>query len=802
VSSPGFCSIRALLAIGCLAAAAGCGSLDAGRSIDAAPADDAMRSSGHRDSDTVAADASGRGDASALGDPWEAGPPLGARRHDDGDLEVRVSAPHATRIEVALFAAALGETERLRVPLERDGEVHRVRIARSMLEDAGLARGATIFYGLRVFGPNWPFDPGWSPGSELGRIADVDADGNRMNPNKLVLDPYALEVSHDPIGPGHTDGSFFRTDAAHRALDSGPFAPKGIVIDVPPPARPGPERALRDEIIYEVHLRSLTRADEGLETEARGTYEGARARARALRELGVTAIELLPLHETPNDQNELTEDARGDNHWGYSTLSFFAPDRRYARDRSPGGPTRELRATIDAFHDEGLKVYVDVVYNHTSEGGARGGEATILSLRGLDNATFYELGEDAATYVVSNGVGPNVNAVDPVVADLILASLRYWHEQLGVDGFRFDLATVVANGCARRCYRYQREGVLSRIASELGRPEDGGAGVDLIAEPWGVVSGSYRLGELPDGFAEWNDRYRDAIRRDLNRLDSEGVTLRELARRVAGSPDLFAGRALGPAASIDYVTAHDGLTLRDLFSYDRKVNDQPWPWGPSDGGSDSELASRHDGDAARQRRAARTAIALLAMSHGVPMIVGGDEHLRTQRGNNNPYNLDSPAMWLDPEGDALEPEHRAMVGRLFGFRAAHAALRPRRHALGVDGDRDGTPAIALYRDDASVADDGYLDAGDRHFLSWVIEGDELGDEDAAIWIAYQGWSRTIGAHPPPAPEGTRWHLFADTSEAGASFGYAHPPGGEPEVARWPYPIESRSLAVFVARRAR
>ncbi|MBX3271652.1 MAG: glycogen-debranching protein [Sandaracinaceae bacterium] len=757
--------------------------------------DAAARDASARDAQPfdAGADASGADDAGPPRDPWAHGPPLGARRHADGALEVRVRSVNATRIELALFAAPLGEVERLRVPLTRAEESDRFTgvVGADALRAAGL--GEPLYYGLRVWGPNWPYDAAWTPGSEAGFVVDIDADGNRMNPNKVVLDPYALELSHDPRNPMHTDASVFRSDDATRAIDSGPFAPKGIVLDVPPPAAPGPGRALRDQVVYEVHLRGLTRRDEALPEAERGTYAGARARARALAALGVTAIELLPLHETGNDQNELTGDAAGDNYWGYSTISYFAPDRRYAADRSPGGPTRELRETIRAFHDEGLEVWVDVVYNHTAEG-----RAAYLSFRGVDDATYYVHASDARSYLDHNGVGPDVATAQPMVADLVIDSLRYWHEILGVDGFRFDLASVLGNECTRACFRWSAGGLISRIAETFARPDDGGPGAILVAEAWGIGPGTYRVGQFPRGWAEWNDRYRDTVRRDLNRLGVEPVPLAELARRVTGSPDLFGER--GPAASIDFVTAHDGFTLRDLFAYDRKVNDQPWPWGPSSGGRDEELSWSHGGDAIRQRRAARTAMALLLLSHGVPMLTGGDEFLRTQRGNNNPYNLDSPAIWLDPGGPAAEAGFHAMTRRLLAFRRAHDALRPAEHAgPSGDADGDGLAAITYYRDDGARADGAYLDAHDRHFLSWVLDADERGDHDRAIWVAYNGWSGAVLAHPPPAPPGTSWRLVADTGEAGAAFDHARDDDDAQAVAAWPYSVEGRALALFVAR---
>ncbi|MCB9593072.1 MAG: glycogen-debranching protein [Sandaracinaceae bacterium] len=750
--------------------------------------------------DARAADASSTPDAAVdaiapPSDPWSCGPALGARRHDDGSVEVRVHAPNATRVEVALFDVALGAPERLRVPLEADGEGRfEVRVDAAALSAAGLAE--PLFYGLRVWGPNWPFDEAWAPGSEVGRVLDVDADGNRMNPNKLVLDPYALEVSHDPIHAEHRDFGVFRTDAANRARDSGPFAPKGVVIGCAA-ATPGPERPFRDEVVYEVHLRGLTQADPTVPEAERGTYAGAARRAAWLRSLGVTAVELLPVHETPNDQNELTDDASGDNYWGYSSLSFFAPDRRYAADRSPGGPTRELRAMVDAFHAEGLKVYVDVVYNHTAEGGASGDAATILSWRGLDNASFYVLGDDARGYVVSNGVGPDLATAGPVASELVLASLGYWHDALGVDGFRFDLASVVANGCARGCYRYDAR-LPTRIADALARDADGGPGVDLIAEAWGAVGGTYQVGAFPRGWAEWNDRYRDAVRRDLNRLDREVVPLREVMRRISGSPDLYEDDGRPPAASVNFVVAHDGMTLNDLFRFDTKQNDLPWPYGPSDGGTNDDLAWSHTGDPLRQGTVTQTALALLALSAGVPMITGGDESGRSLRANNNPYNLDSEASWLRWPGDPAHDEAlRDFTARLFAFRAAHRALRPGRHwQVFGDADGDGLTEVRWFRDDGRFVDDAYIDAAANHFVAWQLDGDELGDEAATMWFGYNGWSGTILAALPEPPAGLSWRRAIDTSEGAASVGWIEDDGpvvtGEVAVAR-------RSVVVLVAR---
>ena len=508
-------------------------------------------------------------------------------------------------------------------------------------------------------------------------------------------------------------------------------------------------------------------------------------------------MEFLPLHETPNDQNERTPEAQGDNYWGYSTLSFFAPDRRYAFDKSPGGPTRELRAMVDAFHAEGIKVWIDVVYNHTSEGGANGPAATIYGLRGLDNRTFYELADDPSGYVSSNGVGPNVNTASPVTADLVVDSLRYWYRDLGVDGFRFDLASVVANGCTRGCYRFDPNGLPKRIARDLpARPDEGGAGVDLVAEPWGLADGSYQVGGFPKGWSEWNDRYRDTVRRSLNKLGVADVTPREMATRIRGSADIYARSGRTPSASVNLLVAHDGMTLFDLFSYDVKSNAQPWPFGPSDGGTDNDLAYSHGGNPARQRAAARASLALAILSAGVPMINGGDERLRTQRGNNNAYNLDSPAIWLDwtsvPNADAFA----AFTTRAFAFRNAHDALRPAAHWR-ERGEPKGAQVV-WRRDDGQPADAAYLDSPTRHFLAFELDGASLGDTSKGILVGYNGSAGTVTMALPPAPEGRTWSVVADTSVAAEAWGNWRLES-DASAAASTYAVSQRSVVVFLAR---
>src|SRR5262249_30504155 len=323
-------------------------------------------------------------------------------------VSFRVASEHATRIEVWIYAQPTGAAATARYVLTPSSTTH--VIARSAPR-ASLP--ATIYYGYRAWGPNWPYDSAWTPGTEVGFVADVDAAGNRFNPNKLLLDPYALEVSHDPLTPAQPTPDVYASGPGRRATDSAPVAPNGIALPWPSgDVGPRPSRALRDEIIYEVHVRGLTENDPSVPAALRGTYAGAAQKAAYLAGLGVTAVEFLPIQESQNDANDVVPTTAGDNYWGYATLAYFAPDRRYAADRSAGGPTRELRDMVAAFHRAGLKVYLDVVYNHTGEGGLwdkTGDVAGILSWRGLDDVTYYQHAS-ARAYWDNNGVGPNFSA--------------------------------------------------------------------------------------------------------------------------------------------------------------------------------------------------------------------------------------------------------------------------------------------------------------------------------------------------------------------------------------------------------
>jgi glycogen operon protein len=731
-------------------------------------------------------------------------PGLGARLSADGSqITFRVRSNRATRVEVWVYGAALGEPERGRFEMKKEGDdVWAASVPVSAL--GGPGAGAPVFYGYRAWGPNWAFDPAWRPGSEAGFVADVNGQGDRFNPNKLLFDPYALEISHDPTGPQNADGTVYGTGPEHRRKDSAPVAPKGIVL-----ASAGgdfgakPARPFKDEVVYEVHLRGLTRADPSVPAAERGTYAGAARKAAYLKSIGVTAVEFLPVQETANDGNDVAEGTDGDNYWGYMTLNYFAPDRRYAADKAPGGPTREFRAMVKAFHDQGLKVYVDVVYNHTAEGGTWDGTGQVTglySMRGLDNAHYYELASDPKFYFDNTGIGANFNTTTPIAVDLVIDSLRYWKDSLGLDGFRFDLASVLGNGCSAGCYQFDKTNpanALNRAARELpARPGGGGEGVDLVAEPWAIGDGSYRVGDFPAGWAEWNGIYRDTVRRDQNQLGQAAVTPGQLAARLAGSSDLYADDGRKPWHSVNFLVAHDGFTLRDLYSFNGKNNRQPWPFGPSDGGEDNNVSWDQGGDPALQRQAARTGLALMMLSAGVPMITGGDEMYRTQFGNNNAYNLDSEKNWLDWGAQKANANFFAFASRLMNFRGAHPALRPAEFLTGAPGP-DGVKDVAWLTPDGGEAGAGYLDDPNNHVLAFRLDGARAGDPAASIYVAYNGWSDEVDVKVPAPRAGKAWRLVGDTAAHMEGRGNFNEPGQETALGGDTYGVAGRSLLLLI-----
>jgi glycogen operon protein len=727
------------------------------------------------------------------------------------NITFSVYSSRATRIEVYVYNAAQGEQEKARYTLTKNAttNVWSTTVAVSALRTAGVS--GTVYYGYRAWGPNWPYSASWTKGSSTGFVSDVDSQGNRFNPNKLLVDPYALEISHDPTNPSNTDGTVYASGPTHRTKDSGTQAPKGIVL-APDTTSFGtkPTRALKDDIVYEVHVRGLTKGDSSIAAAYQGTYKGAGLKAASLAALGVTAVEFLPVQETDNDDNDVDPNStKDDNYWGYMTLNYFAPDRRYSSDRTPGGPTREFKEMVKAFHDQGIKVFIDVVYNHTGEGGSWSSSDTstynVFTFRGLDNPTYYSLTNDKQSSWDNTGVGGNFNTRNAVAQDLIIHSLKYWKDELGVDGFRFDLASVLGNTCEHGCFNYDKMdsgNALNRVWNNLSpRAPGGGTGADLIAEPWAIGGNSYQVGNFPSGWAEWNGYYRDTFRRDQNQLGSATVTPGDLAMRLAGSSDLYSDDGRKPSHSINFLVAHDGFTLKDLYSCNSKNNSQPWPYGPSDGGEDNNVSWDQGGAGTEQRRAARNGLALLMLSAGTPMFNGGDELLRTKSCNNNAYNLDSSANWLNYSLTADQTNFKTFAQRLIAFRKAHPALRPANFFSSSDTNGNVMEQLRWFRPDGGVADSAYMGDGNNHALAWRIDGTEFGDPAAAIYVAYNGWSGAVDFKLPWPFAGKNWYRVTDTCNWAEGANQVASPGSETLIGgeNTTYGVCARGLVLLIAK---
>lgn len=658
------------------------------------------------------------------------------------------------------------------------------------------SKTSVIYYGYRVWGPNWVYDEKWKPGSLTGFLTDCDNDGNRFNPNKLLLDPWAREISHDPaprlsmIDPNEFSHEYYSGEN-DRGIDTGSFAPKSVLVlhseNVPIGIKP--KRQIKDDIIYEVNVRGFTAQDTSIPLQYRGTYKGAALKAGYLRDLGVTAVEFLPVHHFASEQND-DNDPRGDNYWGYMTLGFFAPNRRYASDRTPGGPVKEFKEMVRAFHEAGIKVILDVVYNHTGEGllyrstehdDSREDDyrqdptrACILSFRGLDNATFYTLrtsyidnGKVLQRYQDNSACGGSFNVTSDIVKEFILDSLEYWANEMGVDGFRFDLAPVLGNRCASDMFEFNAldpNGLLQRITREL--PLRSGTtleGVDLIAEPWATGNGqTYQLGNFPDGWSEWNDIYRSALRQFENKLHVITTPPHRIANALAGSDQQFwygSGRKEPhPYNSVNYVCSHDGYNLRDLFS--STAMDNSWD---------------HGGSRDEQRKAVRNSISLLFTSAGVPMFCGGDELFKTQDCLHNAVAVDNQTTHLqwdtfnnyqkNGSGERLSEE--LMIYTFFkgmlSLRNRFSSLRPGNYFTGLDIGGKGIKDITWYRHD------GYeLTLNDWNSCTFIgmridnLQYQVKGDV-GSLFIAYNWNDQFADINLPENIKGMQWFRYADTA---------------------------------------
>ena len=746
-------------------------------------------------------------------------------------ITFNIYSKNASRVAAYFYGSPFNEEEKLSLPLgKKAGDIWSLTVTLDELASKGVA--PVIYYGHRAWGPNWPYDPNWEKGSEAGFVCDVDNDGNRFNPNKLLIDPYAREISHDPqprlshIDPNEYIDDYYTGDGI-RQIDTGRKAPKGIALVRKNNTSTGikPERPLKDDVIYEVHVRGFTRLDSSMPPEYRGTYKGAGTKAGYLKELGITAVEFLPVHAFADEQND-DGDPRGDNYWGYMTLGFFAPNRRYSSDRSPGGPTREFKEMVKAFHDQEIKVLLDVVYNHTGEGllkrttdsdDSRGDDskqykdrACLLSFRGIDNATYYELrsntfldnGRTRQRYQDNSACGGNLKVTEKAVRDFVIDSLKYWSEEMGVDGFRFDLAPVLGNSSPEDGFQFDgndQANILNRAAAELPARNPGTLeGIDLIAEPWAVGYGAYQLGNFPDGWAEWNDVYRDTFRRAENKLNVDNVVPWQIANAFAGSDQQFRSRRADarPCRSINYIVSHDGFTLRDVFSY--SAGNNSWD---------------HAQDPGRQRKAVRNALTILMVSAGVPMITGGDELFRGLGGIENSVALDSDFVYLDWNNfsryrEALRDNDANLLNHLreqddikifeyakniIRFRNMHPALRPSEY---FKGRNDGSilKDISWHKPDGSEIDGPYWDNPGNHFIAFRTDGSQLHDTAASLYAAYNKGAEGLHIALPENLPDKRWYRVCDTDcwmEALGNFD-----GGRTMLDR-DYYLHDRSILVLI-----
>lgn len=738
--------------------------------------------------------------------------PLGAIVFEE-KVVFRIFSSNATRMQLEIFDQAYGTTAKLARVLEKvDQDVWQTEVSKSEFIQLGIWQ-KSFYYGYRAWGPNWKFDSNWQPGSSAGFVTDVDSSGNRFNPNKLLTDPYALEISHDPVGLRaknlkFEDKAIYTSGIENRNQDSATVASKGIVLfkTLQKPST-GPQRQLKDDVVYEVHVRGFTMNDPTVPLKERGTYAGAARKAKYLKSLGVTAVEFLPVQETQNDQNDLSEKSDGDNYWGYMTLNYFSPDRRYSSNKLAGGPSQEFANMVDAFHKEGIKVFIDVVYNHTGEGGLwneSGEKAELYSFRGLDNSSYYLLPANKKFYWDSTGCGNTFNSGHPAVANLIVDSLKYWKNNLGVDGFRFDLAATLANSCTENCFRFEKfdsKATLNRIVNEVPSRMFNSNGADIIAEAWAI--GLYEVGNFPWGWAEWNGPFRDTFRKSQNLKGIEKVTPADLANAFSGSSSLFQGNGRNPTSSVNFLVAHDGFTLRDLYSYNQKMNNQAFPFGPSDGGEDNNRSWDQGGDPIAQRQAARTGMAILMLSSGVPMITGGDEFYRTQYGNNNAYNLDTSKNWLDWSWQknklVKEKGFFEFSKSLLNFRNSHSSLRRENYFTGQDQNGNGIKDIQWFQANGSEANGEYMNSSSG-FLAFRIDSSENKQEAVdEIFVAYNSDGFEVDVKLPNLRNGKKWYRIMDTAAWFESNNNFETLGRETAMTSLNYKMHGRSVLVMVQK---
>jgi isoamylase len=684
--------------------------------------------------------------------------PLGAHWSGKGTNFALFSA-NATKVEVCLFD---GEHEtRIALPEYTDQVFH------GYIPDVGPG----TFYGYRVHGPYEP------------------ANGHRFNPNKLLLDPYARahagSLTWNPAVFGYHMES--GDDQTFDERDSAPFMPKCVVVDrdFDWTAEANRQNVHWDEtVIYEAHVKGFTKKHPDIAENLRGTYAGfgSEPAIAHLKSLGITSVELLPVHTFINDSNLLEKHLT--NYWGYNTIGFFAPDPRYASDVP--NSLREFKEMVSRLHGAGLEVILDVVYNHTAEGNEHG---PTLSFKGIDNASYYRLAPDRRYYINDTGTGNTVNLSHPRVIQMVMDSLRHWAGDMHIDGFRFDLGTILA----REVYGFDdQSGFLKSVDQDPLLTK-----VKLIAEPWDTGPGGYQVGKFPPGWAEWNDKFRDVVR-DYWRGEAPPAAL---APRLMASGDLFNHQGRRTWSSVNFITAHDGFTLNDWASYNDKhnaangennndgsSNNHSWNCGvegPTDDKTILDLRNRQK----------RNMLATLLFSQGTPMILGGDEFGRTQQGNNNAYCQDSDISWFDWNFSDDGKDLLAFTKRLIQVLRDYPILRRSRFLTGAhDGElnvRDvtwinagGGEMSQADWDSAWIKCFGILLDGRTRKTALPRHG-----EDETVLMVMNSYEGAVDFKLPEAVAGSQWSLLLDTNVPDAPPGAAFAFGSS-------YEVTGRSLLLF------
>lgn len=774
-------------------------------------------------------------------------------------VHFNVYSKNATCIHLYFYTDAYGSDEVLVKKLSHQNDIWSLTFSLDELRHAGITSNF-IFYGYRAWGPNWEYTDTWKKSSDIGFICDVDSEGNRFNPNKLLIDPYSKELSHDPeVAKIYIDPNVYIDDyygGFSRNADTGRIAPKSILLLETDNTSFGekPRRSLKDDIIYEVNLRGLSMMDESIPKNERGTYKGAAKKASYLKELGITAVEFLPVHEFADEQND-DGDPRCDNYWGYMTLNFFSPNKRYSFDKSPGGPTREFKQMVKTFHDHGIKVFLDVVYNHTGEGilrrninqgnpstekemiiaihdanPSRGDDnlqdnnsACILSFTGLDNKSYYYLRDNNKRYEGRGGCGGNLNYDNQVVRNLILDSLKYWKDEMGVDGFRFDLAPVLSvTGSNGNYWPNIQTTIFEEISNALpSRVNNYDNGVDLIAEPWGEGSSIDWLDKFPASWAVWNKAFRDTLKTSINKYGVAPLKVCDIANVLSGSSSII---RKFPWNSINYFVSHDDCnSLRNIFSYNEffHLNEAVV--------KNDQITWNQDFFPPLQKKAVLNAFTCMMFSTGVPMFTGGDEFFRPISpfrqgiGRMNMVSVDGPDGYVNFQlynklsvlrnsNNDYEAEDMTIsfdelyvfdfVKNLINFRSKHECLRFHNYFTGEVNPANKLKDITWYQSNSKEIEGSNWDAGD--FIAYRINAEfenlqDDADKIYSIYFAYNRSPRMQNVILPANLQNKRWYRLIDTDNTNGWMSNMRNFDGGNTLLEYEYTMHERSILVLVEK---